>query len=221
MSIECLNQALKIEGLSPTKKLILVLLANYADEENTCYPSYKHIAKIVGLKTTKGIQKAIKEFEELGLLKVEHRILENGSYTSNKYHLILGGGLKEPTPQEDTRLGSQKTNNTKDNTKTSIYNKYSDDFEKFWICYPRKVAKDNASKSFEKIKFNKRKIDTGQEVIPFTFDLLLSAVDQFAEENRNTEEKYIVHASTWLNQNRYLDYLTKDTRSKRITNLAG
>ena len=34
MSIECLNQALKIEfeGQTPTKRLILILLANYCDE---------------------------------------------------------------------------------------------------------------------------------------------------------------------------------------------
>ena len=105
MSIECLNQAIKVEGLPPTKKLILILLANYADDQNSCYPSYKHIAKLVGLKTVKGIQKTIKEFEEMGLLRVEHRILENGSYTSNKYYLTLGGGvIKEPTPMNDVRV---------------------------------------------------------------------------------------------------------------------
>ena len=67
MSIECLNQALKIKGLTPTKKFILVLLANYSDERGSCYPSYRHIADTIGLKDTKGVQKAIKEFEELGL----------------------------------------------------------------------------------------------------------------------------------------------------------
>ena len=77
MSIECLNQALKITGLTPTKKFILVLLANYADEKGTCYPSYKLIAKSIGLKTHKGVQKTIKEFEQLGYLKIEHRFLEN------------------------------------------------------------------------------------------------------------------------------------------------
>jgi len=33
MSIELLNKALKLEGLTPTKKLVLVILANYADEK--------------------------------------------------------------------------------------------------------------------------------------------------------------------------------------------
>ena len=43
MSIELLNKALKLEGLTPTKKLVLVILANYADEKGSCYPSYQHI----------------------------------------------------------------------------------------------------------------------------------------------------------------------------------
>ena len=89
MSIECLNKALKVNGLSPTKKLILVILGNYADEKGTCYPSYKHIAKLIGLNTTKTIQNAIKEFEQLGYLRIEHRKLDNGGHTSNRYHLTL------------------------------------------------------------------------------------------------------------------------------------
>ena len=89
MSIECLNKALKIDGLTPTKKLVLVILANYADEKGTCYPSYKHIARVIGLETTRTIQNAIKEFEEMGLLRIERRKLDNGGYTSNRYHLTL------------------------------------------------------------------------------------------------------------------------------------
>lgn len=75
MSIECLNKALKIqfEGQTPTKRLILILLANYCDDLNSCYPSYSHIAKLAGLKDPKHIARIVKEFEELGLLRIEKR----------------------------------------------------------------------------------------------------------------------------------------------------
>jgi hypothetical protein len=214
MSIECLNQALKIEGLTPTKKLILVLLANYADEKGTCYPSYKHIAKIVGLKTVKGIQKAIKEFEELGLLKIEHRILENGSYTSNKYHLMLGGFLKDPTPIKVPSLGSLETNNTKDNTKTINVN--LDIFEEFWKIYPRKVGKKSALKIF--YKYNEK-----------NYKKIIFGAKCFAKENIENDIKYIPHPTTWLNQERWVDYFETDKHGnviqpkqiKKISNLAG
>ena len=79
MSIECLNQALKIKGLTPTKKFILVILGNYADEKGTCYPSYRHLADMIGLKDTKGVQRAIKEFEEKGYLTIQHRVNDKGA----------------------------------------------------------------------------------------------------------------------------------------------
>lgn len=209
MSIEYLNEALKIQGLTPTKKLILVLLSNYADEKGTCYPSYKHIANIIGLKTTKTIQKAIKEFEQLGLLRVEHRILENGSYTSNKYHLTLGRVLEEPTPLKDATLGSSATYNTKDNTKT---NNIDDNdickFNEFWTLYPRKINKFQAKKCF--FKLNSK-----------DYEKVIYACKVFSQEQLNTEEKFIPHASTWLNQKRYEDYIDKKIKNKTLNNLAG
>ena len=106
MSIECLNKALKIqfEGQTPTKRLILILLANYCDDANSCYPSYSHIAKLAGLKDPKHIARIIKEFEELGLLKIQKRYKEDGGNTSNRYFLTLRTeeiapmGLQTPTP---------------------------------------------------------------------------------------------------------------------------
>ena len=112
MSIEYLNHALKVEGLTPTKKFILVVLANYADERGSCYPSYKHLAKIVGLKSFKGVQKAIKEFEELGLLRIEHRKLNNGGNTSNRYYLSIGGVASDHGSMKEVKDGSPETTNT-------------------------------------------------------------------------------------------------------------
>ena len=208
MSIECLNQALKTNGLTPTKKLILVILANYADEKGTCYPSYKHIAKIIGLNTTKTIQNAIKEFEQLGYLKVEHRKLDNGGYTSNRYHLHINNNpmvIDNPTPSvtTDTRQGSPMTTNTKDYTKEYIL-----EFELFWKHYPRKIGKHQASISF--CKYDEKH-----------YSKIIYATKVFAKEQLLTDEKFIPHAATFLNQRRYLDYINKPIKDKTLNNLAG
>jgi len=208
MSIECLNQALKINGLTPTKKLVLVILANYADEKGTCYPSYKHLAKMIGLETTRTIQNAIKEFEELGLLKIEHRKLDNGGYTSNRYHLSLNtvpSVLSNTTPvvDDDTSLVSPVTTNTKDNTK-----EYIQEFEFFWKHYPRKIGKYQASVVFA--KFDEKH-----------YSKIIYATKVFAQENLTTDEKFIPHATTWLNQKRYLDFIDKPIKNRTLNNLAG
>lgn len=208
MSIECLNKALKINGLTPTKKLVLVILANYADEKGTCYPSYKHIARMIGLETTRTIQNAIKEFEQLGLLRIERRKLDNGGYTSNRYHLTIKNDPivadnTTPVVMEDTSLVSPRTSNTKDNTK-----EYTQDFELFWKHYPRKVGKYQASVSFA--KYDEKH-----------YPKIIYAAKVFAQQNLITEEKFIPHAATFLNQQRYLDFLDKPIKNKNLNNLAG
>ena len=137
MSIECLNKALKIqfEGQTPTKRLILILLANYCDDENSCYPSYSHIAKLAGLKDPKHIARIIKEFEDLGLLKIQKRYKEDGGNTSNRYFLILKTdstdprGLQTPTPPvlDTPTLGVSTPPNTKEETKDDTKD-INDDF---------------------------------------------------------------------------------------------
>lgn len=212
MSIKCLNQAFDVEGLSPTKKLILVLLGNYADEKNTCYPSHRHIADKVGLKDTKGVQRTIKEFEDLGYLKIERRKNEEGANTSNRYHLTIGEGSVTPRGVETPNPTVTQPPNTKDDSKDI----YIEKFKIFWSVYPRKVNKKGAHKSF--CKFDEKH-----------YDKILYGAQRFAEDSQATEDKYIPHATTWLNQERWLDYFETDEvgwitgikKKKTINNLAG
>ena len=210
MSIECLNQALKINGLTPTKKFILVILSNYADEEGTCYPSYSHIAKIIGLKTTKGVRLAIKEFEELGYLRIEHRIAEHGGYTSNKYHLTLGGISDDPSISNDQSLVSSDTSNTKDKTKT---NTDSDSFIEFWKIYPNNSgSKRKAFESYNKAVHVKKKIDE---------DMLLNICKKFSNNMMGKDIKYIPHCTTWLNQERWETVVVFEKEKTNLNQLVG
>jgi hypothetical protein len=208
MSIEILSAALKVENLTPTKKLILIVLANYADENGTCYPSYKHIAKIVGLKDHKGIQKTIKDFQDSGLLEIETRYKPEGGQTSNRYHLnnLL---YVHPSPHRvETPPPTVLTPpNTKEDTKDNNKQLYDDEFSRFWSIYPRKVGKYNAYRSWKKA------------IKDLSVDDLVVSTKNFAQSVQQTEEKYIPHAQTWLNGKRYLDVKKSVKNSKN--NLAG
>lgn len=206
MSIECLNKALKIENLAPTKKLVLVILANYADENNTCYPSYQHIGYLAGIKDQKHIGKIIKEFAELGLLEVEHRYKADGGNTSNRYTLTLGGSLQTPKGLQTTTPPVSTPPNTKDNTK-----EVNTAFEEFWKYYPRKI---NKYASNQKYKLAIKEI---------SIEELLEKVKEFAKkvQRENTDQKFIPHCCTWLNQKRYLDQEEKITLKKSLNTLAG
>ena len=215
MSIEYLNKSLKINGLTPTAKLVLVILANYADEKGSCYPSHKHIANMIGLKSKKSVQNYIKEFEKKNLLIIEHRRLDNGGYTSNRYTLTLDTTELHPMETSDTRVGLESSTNTKDKTKL---NTDSDSFKEFWKIYPRRIGRKTASKSFH--KFDEKH-----------YAKIIYSVHLFARDNIATEERFIPHPTTWLNQERWLDYFEldevgnvirpKENKSTNKNNLAG
>ena len=209
MSIEMMNHAWNIDGLTPTKKLILLLLGSYADENGTCYPSYRHIANKIGLKDTKGVRKAIKEFEDMGFLRIENRYKKDGGLTSNRYYLLIGDSEGVSTLSHEV----SEPHNTKDNTKTNK-NKEDKNFDVFWSDYPRKVSKKSAKTSWFKALKN------GADPIR-----ICVACIQFAKfhKEKGTELDYIPHPSTWLNQERWEDSLEilKNDNNKSLNNLAG
>lgn len=69
-------------------------------------------------------------------------------------------------------------------------------FDEFWSRYPRKAGKSEAAKSW--VKAMKAGADSA---------LLLAAVKTHADYHvaAKTEQQFIPHASTWLNQKRYED----------------
>jgi len=199
MSIEMMNSAWNTEGLSPTKKLILLLLGSYADENNQCYPSHRHIADKIGLKDTKGVGQTIREFESMGLLRIEHRKKGDGGYTSNKYTLLLPLGVSTPRGLKTSRDGVSAPNNTKEDTKTLYYKKHFDDF---WKLYPRKVAKKDAFTAFCKI--NKK--DMGK---------VLEQVAEYSKLAKHTEIQFIPHPRKWIHHERWNDEIQHIPETKK------
>jgi DNA-binding FadR family transcriptional regulator len=179
MSIQGLNWCIKQTTDTPTTKLVLFILSNYADENGSCYPSEKKLGELVGV-SDRQIRRCLTYLIANGLITSQAR-----KGTSNRYFLSMDTDvlpLRTPTSA-----------NTKDNTK-SIYTK---DFNEFWKKYPRKVGKHNAAKSYARAI---KEIDKAK---------LLQIVGLFADSNKNTEEMFIPHAQTWLNGKRYLDTYKK------------
>ena len=210
MSIECLNKAINLQfkTQTPTKRLILILLANYCDEKNSCFPSYAHIGKLAGLKDVKHIANIIKEFEQLGFLKIEKRYKEDGGNLSNRYHLTLKGVHTYPDGADTTTPPVSNPCNTKDKTKEDTKISYTpkgqedyvpltdEDFDAFWEAYPRKENKFQA-----KLKYFKATKTYGS-------DKLMSMLKRYINEIqvKKKDITFVPYASTWLHQKRYLDY---------------
>ena len=72
--------------LNPIQKLVLMALADYADDNGYCWPSNKSIAKRCCI-SSRTVQRRIRELVEKDLLIVEHRERDNKATSSNGYLL--------------------------------------------------------------------------------------------------------------------------------------
>ena len=74
--------------LCPRDKLVLLALADHAnDEDFTCFPSMRRMARKTGYSTTT-IQRAIDSLENLGLITRERRKRNNLIQMANLYTLV-------------------------------------------------------------------------------------------------------------------------------------
>ena len=69
MSFECMAWAVKQDTKTTTSKLILLMLANYADAERSCFPSINHIAKLCHC-SERSVLRHIKILQEKGFIKI-------------------------------------------------------------------------------------------------------------------------------------------------------
>lgn len=93
----------------------------------------------------------------------------------------------------DRQIQISDTESDKD-TKDLRPNKALDDFEKFWISYPRKIGKGAAKKSWIKAV----KLASAQVIVDAVYQ-------QRKGFNYEDNKKFIPLPATWLNQERWLD----------------
>lgn len=122
MSNEALTWAFKTQIKNPGAKFVLVSLANYADENNRCFPSRKHLCKMTGI-AERTITEHLAFLEKEGLLKMVPRFIGGKGQTSSIYE--VGAPLAESArPPSQNLLGplaesATHSSYTKSNTEES------------------------------------------------------------------------------------------------------
>ena len=100
--MEAINWAINILCPSPGAKLILVLLANYADEDGECYPGQERISKQASM-SVRAVRDNIGKLEEFGLIERVIRQRKDGrGRTSDLYRLNLTKTNRQISPVEQT-----------------------------------------------------------------------------------------------------------------------
>lgn len=214
MSVQAISQALKIRGVSPSEKLVLMVLANYADEHNRSFPSHRRLSEETGL-SERTILTVMKALEARELLVRQERKRPDGSRSTDLITLNIGGETISPRGEIDgggvgkpLRGGGEMVSplttfepsinhqEEPSEERAPVRASHADGFTRFWNAYPSKVGKRDAEKAYAKAV---KRIDS-----PDPPGLMLAAIER-AKAGRRWSEGFIPNPATWLNQDRWTD----------------
>jgi hypothetical protein len=224
------------EDLTANAKLLYGEITALCNEKGFCWATNAYFADLykVSIRT---IRMWISSLVEKGYIsseiirdektnEVEQRKIyltalgqENNFLTSGK-KFPQGQEENFPTPQEENfPYNNTVINNTTNNTininkkinkkgkKNSNSAELESEFELLWEKYPRKIGKSKALQSFIKARKSKK----------YTYETIELGLNKYLEyiEDQGTEEQFIAHFVTWLNQERFNDdYICTATKKK-------
>jgi len=224
MSIKLMTEAWGTSGLIASQKLVLIALCDHANEEGFCFPSHRKIADKCDL-STRSIKRIEAELVEKELLAKVPQFRKDGYQMQNLYqvlpklsnegvlmceqggaHVRAGGVLTGEHPcnhhitinkpiMSENLFGEEESN-----LKPILQNR----FEEFWSKWvDRTQPKAPAKKAWEKIVGKKHSYDV-QEYI-------LNALENQKKSKKHLgKQDFLPHASTWLNQERWLDEVQEE-----------
>lgn len=113
MSMTLMAKAMSIKVGNPLRKLVLIKLADNANDQGECWPSVAYIAEQCEI-SERSVQNHIQQLVKDGLVRIEIRKASSGLNQSNLYHLSLKsegaafapyGAGDAPTGAGDSPLG--------------------------------------------------------------------------------------------------------------------
>jgi hypothetical protein len=200
MSIEAVALVLNQSKATGRAKLVLIGIANHLGDQGA-WPAISTLARYANA-SERSVKRDIQELVELGELRVE---IQNAptrtQYKTNLYWLTIGSGVTDLTSGVTdwvsrgdssgksgvTPVGTQNIILT---IKESSMKQTEIDFDNFWNLYPKKVAKSEALRAWNKATKKK------------TADELLKLTKAYAE-GKLPEDKYIPYPASWLNKELY------------------
>lgn len=88
MTVAVMTWAFK-QDVRPTQKMVLLVLADHANDNGECWPSIATIARKASMSAT-SVKRNLADLEKTGLIRRERRKRSDGSWTSSRYFLACG-----------------------------------------------------------------------------------------------------------------------------------
>lgn len=206
------RHAIQKSQLNSTTKLVLLNISIYMNERGDgAFPSVPRQVNDTGL-SERSIYKSLKLAVEAELLikskkKISGKVVNEYSASMKKTTPAPYAPLHQMqfTPAPDApKLTNELSNSKKKKNKQKKENDFQDLylswFDEFWSIYPRTVAKKKAKEIY--LKLMKGNNDDRQ-----LHEKIINGASRYSayEKRRGTEQGFIAHPSTWLNQERWED----------------
>jgi len=226
MSVRAMTWAFAQEDLKPGPKLVLLALADRANEEGLCWPSIPTLARkcSMGERT---VQVVVKFLALCGCLQISEQFVPGTkARRGNLYQLLLarvtpigcgggadsagvGGADSAPGGANGSRGGGANGDSAsidssvknpsgeeKSAPRVALVVSWREGFGQVWACYPRKVGKGAAEKAYQKIN-----------PAPDLLDTILRKIEAATHTAQwiKDDGEFIPHLATWLNQRRWED----------------
>jgi predicted transcriptional regulator len=184
------NSAIRDPEISPNAFRLLAYLMSHKEGYELTYGQIER-------QTTLGryaINEAIKVLTDKGWLKTERTKKDNGQFGPTSFHILDPEAVDSVA--DDSSVGHStmeqptdiKNTNYLENTKTK--EKHLEAFETFWLLYPKRIAKADALKAWNKAIKKK----TPDELIALT---------KAYSESKLPDMTYIPYPASWLNKELY------------------
>ena len=182
---------------SPTRKAVLVTLANMADHRGQCFPSIQYIVDRTEL-SRRSVTRALGQLADAGHIEITTRMGKTGQ-RSSLYVLDCSGVTESPAPHDtvtlphDTQSPITITNNQLTEKTMSDSDESDAQFEEIWKSRPRRP---NESKPAGKKAYLARRREGRSH------DELVAGQAKYKKycEATHTKPQHIKHFSTFFNK---------------------
>jgi len=214
MSIAAIAWALRVKTGSPSAKLVLIKLADNANDEGRCWPSVRHIVDHTEL-SERAVREHIKTLVSGGLVTIEKRF-SDGVQLPNVYllnlrenvgvvHQVQGGGAagapgvvqEVQGNSKPSKINRHLNHNVPADAGACFGQSHSSDFigkfEAFFLAFPNKTARRDAIRSY------RAALTRG------TAEEILAGAVAYAEVAELLQPRFVCTAAKWLDGDRWLD----------------
>lgn len=212
MSLIMMAKAFKVKVGNPTRKLVLIKLADHANDDGDCFPSYQHIADHCEISRRTAVSH-VDALCKAGYLTKHYRQGPKGN-TSNMYRVNLGGEISAP-PSENSapppgenfapRISHSSESSNEPHNKIDSFD-LDGAFDRFWSAGMVKQGKAKAHAKFKSM-CKEMKLSPHDLAEKLCDDIQRRlAAGQFGFDK--------LHPATYLNGKRWEDEITQNTSAQ-------